>query len=86
MTLAGTIINRQVQLDYPADLPDGTRVDLLLHDDENYPVPHPTETYAQHLAILRESIGDMNSGRTRPAREVLEEIAARHGLPLEPGE
>ncbi len=86
MMLAGTIVNGQVHLDRPADLPDGTRVDLLPHDDEDDPVPAPTETYARHLALLRESIDEMNAGRTRPARDALREIAVRHGLPLLPGE
>jgi len=59
---------------------------LLLEDEDDIPPPPPTETYAEYLVSLRESIDDMNAGRTRPAREVHKEIAIRHNLPLEPGE
>ena len=86
MALAGTIRNGQVQLDRPADRPDGTRVTLWPEGDDDFLPPLPNETYAQYIASLRESIDDKNAGRTRPAREVLKEIAMRHGFPLEPGE
>jgi hypothetical protein len=74
------------KLDHPADPPEGMRAALLQQADESDPAPPPAETYAEHMANLRESIGDMHGGRTRPAREALKEIATRHGLPLEAGE
>ena len=68
MTNAGITVNGQVRFDNRADALDDTDVDLLPDD---FPVPRPTETYAQHLAALRESIDDREAGRTRSAREVL---------------
>ena len=63
MTITGTIVNGQVHLDHPADLPDETLVDLTPRDDDEARfVPPPSETYAQHIAILRESIAAMEAG------------------------
>lgn len=59
---------------------------LECDDLDDIPLPSTTETYEVHLEALRESSEDMKAGRTRPAREVLKEIALRHNLPLEPGE
>jgi hypothetical protein len=88
MSLLGTVVKGVVVLDGNLPLPEGARVRVFLSEDdfEDYS-PQPTqETYDQHLAALRESIEDMKAGRTRPAREVLKELALRHNLPLEPGE
>jgi len=85
MSLIGTVVKGVIVLDGNPPLPDGTRVRVML-DEDDLPLPSTTETYEEHLAALRESIEDMKAGRTRPAREVLKEIAQRHNLPLEPGE
>ena len=87
MTIHGTIVNGQVQFDHPINLPDGTRV-TLSQQEAVFEYPHPMAPYdrEKELAMLRESIEDQKAGRGRPAREVLREIAERHGLPLEPGE
>jgi hypothetical protein len=57
-------------------------------DDEADDIGPPPEPYdrEKELALLRESLEDVKAGRTRPAREVLKEVALRHNLPLEPGE
>ena len=88
MSLIGTVVKGVIVLDGNPQIAEGTRVRVVLDEDEleEPPLPTTTETYEEHLAALRESIEDMKAGRTRPAREVLKEIAKRHSLPLEPGE
>ena len=94
MTLEGTIVNGHVRLDTPCDLPEGTRVRLLTdeeHDDDAawdaMPPPPVTETREEFLQSLRESIAESEAGdRGRPAREVMKELAIKHGLRLLPGE
>jgi hypothetical protein len=88
MSLIGTVVKGVIVLDGNPPLPEGARVRVLLDDDEldDLPLPSSIETHEEHLAALRESIEDMKAGRTRPAREILKEIALRHNLPLEPGE
>ncbi len=78
MTLAGTIVNGHVRLDHPSDLPDGTRV-LILVDEEECEHPHPMAPYdrEKEIALLRESIEDAKAGRTRPVEEVMAEVAAK---------
>jgi hypothetical protein len=87
MTAEGTVVNGTVVLDQGARLPEGARVRVELAEDVDDTAP-PPEPYdrAQVLAILRESIEDAKAGRVTPARDVLKQIAVRHGLPLEPGE
>ncbi len=90
MSLEGTIVNGAIQLDGNPDLPEGRRVRIEFEDAEEWDEqPHPSpvqESYEQHLAYLRESIAEARAGRTRPAREVLKELAIKHGLSLQPGE
>jgi len=62
MELAGTIVNGEVRLDHPANLPDGTRVVFLLDDEDDIPPPAATETYAQYIAGLRKSITETEEG------------------------
>ena len=87
MNIRGTIIDGEVKLDEPSDLPNGTRVTLELEgselDDFGFP---PSETYERHLELLRESIEDAKAGRVVSARDVLKAIAIKRGFPLEPGE
>ena len=76
MTLSGTIVDGQVRLDRPADLPDGTRV-TLLPPEEAFEYPHPMAPYDRdkELALLRESIAQMDAGGVgRSADEVFDEI------------
>ena len=84
--LTGTILDGRVELDAPADLPDGTRVrfvpDPLGEDDEGDlgPPPEPYDRETE-LAILREALEDVKAGRGRPHREVMAVIAAEFNLP-----
>lgn len=69
MTIFGTIVNGQVQLDHAVDLPDGMRVairvaDEVAEDDDEklwdeldaMPIPPPsTETYEEYIASLKRS-------------------------------
>jgi hypothetical protein len=85
--IQGTIVNGQVQLDEPSNLPEGTRV-TLAPVVEAFEYPHPMAPYQAdlELTLLQESIEDMKAGRIRSARDALREMAERHDLPLEPGE
>ena len=80
MSLLGTVVKGVIVLDGSPTLPEGARVQVLLNENESddLPLPQSTETYEEHLAALRESMEDMKAGRTRPAREVLKEIALRN--------
>ena len=83
MTLEGTVVNGVIVLDGDPELPEGARVsvELAAEDDWDDIGPPPTETYEEHLAILRESIEDAKAGQTRPLEEAMAEIAIRHKLP-----
>lgn len=81
--MEGTVINGVIVLDGGVRLPEGMRVWVQEEDLDPPEEPYDRE---KELAILRESIEDMKSGRTIPAREALAEIARKYGLPLEPGE
>jgi hypothetical protein len=86
MTLRGTVVNGAIVLDGSPALPEGARVVVeLAGDDDVWPAdlapPPPTETYEEHLAILRQSIADKEAGRGRPLDEVMAEIAAEFNLP-----
>ena len=83
--LNGTILDGRVELDAPADLPDGTRVrfvpDPLGEDEDDLgPPPEPYDRETE-LAILRESHADAVAGRTRPLDVVMDEIRTKYGLP-----
>lgn len=88
MVLDGTVTNGVIILDGGAILPEGSKVRVELSDegiDERIPLLEPGDRESE-LAILRESLDDMSAGRVRPARELLRELAAKHNLPLAPGE
>lgn len=91
MTHAGTVVNGVIVLDGPSRLPEGAKVRVEVMEDDadeldDIPPPPNTETYEEHLAILREAMEETKAGKGRPAREVLKEIALKYNLPLEPGE
>ena len=87
MTLEGIVVNGVVVLDGGPGFPEGARVRVELSEDlEDRESPYEPYDREQEIAILRESIEDMNAGRVRPAREVLKEMALRHNIPLGPGE
>ncbi len=87
--LTGTILDGRVELDAPADLPDGTRVrfvpDPLGEDEDDLGPPPDTHDRATELQILRESHADAVAGRTRPLDVVMEEIRAKYGFPPKAG-
>lgn len=86
MILEGTVVKGVIVLDGGAQLPEGARVQIELTDpDDLAPSPEPYDR-EQELAILRESIEDMKTGRTTDARQALADIARKYGLPLAPGE
>ena len=84
MKLLGTIVGSHVRLDTPSRLPEGSRVSVVFDDgDDDFAPPPPTETYAQHLAILRESIALAEAGHQgRSAAEVFADIERQLDLPF----
>lgn len=69
MTLTGTVVNGLVVFHGPQKFPEGSEVTVRLSSDDELdddlagmPVPEPTETYEEHLAILRQSIADAQAG------------------------
>ena len=88
MSVAGIVVNGHVEFETTSTLPEGTRVRIELdsdsaHDSSGEPEPRDR---IEEIAILQASREDALAGRTKPARELLREIAIRHNLPLELGE
>ena len=85
MLLEGTIQNGALVPDDGAALPDGARVryELLAADDEEDLGPPPdTETRAEFLASLRESVAESRAGVSGiPLDEAMTLIAAEFKLP-----
>ena len=74
MTIAGTVINGVIVLDGSPQLPEGQRVIVDLNGDDFGPPP-ATETYAEHLELLRQSLAKMDAGeRGRSAEDVFDDI------------
>jgi hypothetical protein len=89
MVLEGTVVNGVVVLDGAAPLPEGTRVRVALEEDHFDDVSPPPikETYEEHLAVLRQSIGEAHAGEGGvEARQFLKDLAKKYNLPLQPGE
>jgi len=91
MTLEGTVVNGVIVLDGAPQLPEGARVRIeFSHDDDTWDdlaPPPTTETYEEHLAILRQSIAESKAGIGGvEARQFLKELAIKHNLPLQDGE
>ena len=80
MTIEGTIINGIIVLDGSPQLPEGKRVIVDLEGDDFGPLP-TTETYAEHLELLRQSLAMMDAGeRGMPLEEFAAELKAEFGL------
>jgi len=71
MTLEGTVVNGQVVFPGAPRLPEGfvVRAAFTDPDDEleaelaNVPPPPQTETYEEHLALLRQSVAEVRAGK-----------------------
>ncbi len=72
MTLQGTVVNGVIVLTGNPQLPEGAIVGVELADTEDW-------------AGLQEANEHQLAGSTRPAHEVLNDIARRHNFSLEPG-
>ncbi len=84
MLLEGTIQNGALVPDDGAALPDGARVryELLADDEDDLGPPPDTETRAEFLASLRESVADARAGVPGiPLDEAMTLIAAEFKLP-----
>jgi hypothetical protein len=82
----GTVVNGVIVLDGGTRLAEGARVRVALADPDDLGPPAEPYDREKELAILRESLADVRAGRGTPAREFLKDLAAKHNLPLEPGE
>jgi hypothetical protein len=78
MSLVGTIVNGHVVLDGNPRLPEGARVRLVF-DDEGDVDPVPTETYEEHLNMLRQSLADPEPGM--PVQQFAAELEKEFGRP-----
>ena len=84
MKLLGTIVDGHVRLGTPSWLPEGSRVSVISeNENDDFAPPPPTETYEQHLAILRESITLAETGHQgRSVAEVFADIEQQLDRPL----
>ena len=83
MNLEGTFVNGAIRLDGNPLLPEGERVRIEFEDADEFddlPPPPQNESYEQHLSALLESIEEARTGQTRPARDVMKELAIKYGL------
>jgi len=84
MDLEGTVINGQIRLDEPTDLPDGTRVRVEPTTAETFEYPHPMAPYdrEKEVALLRERIAEMKAGVPGiPLEEAMARLATELKLP-----
>ena len=80
MTIEGTVINGVVVLDGSPQLPEGQRVIVDLESDDFGPPPS-TETYAEHIASLRQAMADIDAGiKGMPLEQFAAEMKAEFGL------
>ena len=90
MTLEGTIVNGRVELDRPADWPDGTRVTVdVTVPEETFEYPHPLAPYdrEKEVALLRERYEEVKAGIPGiPLEQFMADFEKKHGLPPVPGD
>ena len=79
MTLEGIVVNGSIVVEEGTSLPEGAKV--LIDFVEAFPADHPFAPYDREteLAILRDSIEDMEAGRGSDAREFLNQLALERG-------
>ena len=80
----GIMKNGVIVPDEPGTIPDGTCVHFELADEDDWPadVMPPTETYEEHLEILRQSIAEMKAGVPGMTLEELrQELQREFGTP-----
>ena len=80
----GIMKNGVIVPDEPGTIPDGTCVHFELAEGDDYPADAmpPTETYEEHLEILRHSIAEMKAGvRGMPIEEFAAQLKREFGEP-----
>jgi PHD/YefM family antitoxin component YafN of YafNO toxin-antitoxin module len=55
--------------------------DVVIQDAASYQRMLETVDRLEAIAAVKEGLADVAAGRTRPIREVLEEVARKHNLP-----
>jgi phytoene/squalene synthetase len=78
MSVTGVVVDGKIELDEPGAFPDGMRVRIG--------PATPSASEDDWLQELRAAHAESQSTPGRPIRELLKEMAARHGFPLEAGE
>ncbi len=81
MTLEGTIVNGVIILDGVAQLPEGARVRVEVFATDDLAPPAEPYDRDKELAILRESLEDVQAGRGMPFEEYMADLAAEFNLP-----
>ena len=83
MTVEGVVVNGVIVLEGGAQLSEGSRVRIEVIDPDDFgPPPEPYDR-EKELAILREALEDVQSGRGMPARDFLKQLAMEYNFPLE---
>lgn len=57
------------------------KAEIVVQDAASYQQLLDRAERLETVAALREAIRDVDEGRTRPAKEALEDIRRRHGIP-----
>jgi hypothetical protein len=82
MALEGTVVNGVIVPDGGATLPEGMRVLIELNPKFEYPHPMAPYDREKELAMLRESIAQMQAGVPgTPLKEAMDRIATELNLP-----
>jgi hypothetical protein len=78
MSVTGVVVDGKIEFDEPGAFPDGMRVRIG--------PATPSESEEEWLQNLRDAHAESRTTPGRPIRELLKEMAVRHGFPLEAGE
>ena len=57
------------------------KAELIVQDAEAYQELMERVEYAESVAALRQGIEDFEQGKFQPARQALEELRQKHGIP-----
>jgi hypothetical protein len=81
----GPELRRLRQNGTPLLLKDGPDGDVIVLPADQYRRLRAVEDQWEAITAVKEGLADVANGRTRPAREVLAELASKHQLPAADG-